>query len=628
MTAAEFMPWRPAMPSDWLERAAALAATIDSDGDAVGVEDELRRLGGYQLTPGAQLKFERVTRRVLRDSVPTPQLRRMRVGLLGARTLSFLVAPLAAAGPPRGLLIDAVEAPFDQVAAFAYGNGPAFDDEPVDAVVAVLDAASFPQGGEEGAQLSAATALLDAIRERVSGLGVPLIMATVPASPKVGYTGDLTTRGTNRRLVEALNNRIAEGGASREWLVWDVAGLAARIGHDRWFDPVRYHLAKTPFAVQLAPVVADHLSALLAAVAGKSGRAAILDLDNTLWGGVIGDDGVSGIRLGQNSPEGEAYLAFQRFVLDLRSRGVVVAVCSKNDDAIARSPFREHPEMLLREEQIAVFQANWDDKATNIAAIAEALNLGLESLVFIDDNPAERERVRQQFATVKVPEVGEDPALFPSRILASGYFEHLPLTAEDLGRADAYGAEAKRAEIRTRSGNYEEYLTSLGMQMTIAAFDEVGLPRIAQLVSKSNQFNLRTQRYSEEQLRTFMNDPNMLCWQVRLDDAFGSHGTIAIVIVRRDADEWFIDTWLQSCRVLQRGVEAAIMNELSAAAAAAGATLITGEYIPTPRNGLVKDFFERMGFAPEDDSTNHYRLPLPEDSPRQVFIDVDLISTD
>jgi FkbH-like protein len=355
---------------------------------------------------------------------------------------------------------------------------------------------------------------------------------------------------------------------------------------------------------------------------GKAGRVAVLDLDNTLWGGVIGDDGLSGIRLGQNSAEGEAFVAFQRFVLELRARGVVLAVCSKNSDAVARLPFREHPDMLLHEDQIAVFQANWEDKATNIKAIGDALNLGLESLVLIDDNPAERERVRQQFALVKVPEIGEDPALFPSRLVASGLFEHLPLTADDIGRADAYGTEARRAEIRTRSGNYSEYLASLSMRMTIAPFDEVGLPRIAQLVNKSNQFNLRTQRYNEEALRAMMTDQGSLCWQVRLEDSFGSHGMIAVVIVRRDASDWFIDTWLQSCRVLERGVEAAIMNALSDVAGRQGAGRLVGEYLPTSRNELVADFFDRMGFTPIDGATGRYQLKLPEASPREVFIDV------
>jgi FkbH-like protein len=287
------------------------------------------------------------------------------------------------------------------------------------------------------------------------------------------------------------------------------------------------------------------------------------------------------LRLGQNSTEGEAYVAFQRFVLDLRERGIVVAVCSKNTDEIAREPFRLHPEMLLRENHIAVFQANWEDKASNIMAIAEALNLGLESLVFIDDNPAERAIVRRELPLVAVPEVGSDPAHFPALICGAGVFEHLVLNADDLGRAASYEGNAERAALQARIGSYDEYLQSLRMTMELGRFDKVNRARISQLINKSNQFNLTTRRYNEEDVQVFEdNRDGILCWQARLGDAFGAHGMIAVVIVRTGSREWHIDSWLQSCRVLM------------------GVTRIVGEYIPTVRNGMVADFFTRLGFRP------------------------------
>ena len=234
---------------------------------------------------------------------------------------------------------------------------------------------------------------------------------------------------------------------------------------------------------------------------GKAARALVLDLDNTLWGGVIGDDGISGIRLGQNSAEGEAFIAFQHFILRLRERGIVLAVCSKNTDMVARDPFRNHPEMVLKEDHVAVFQANWNDKATNIRSIADKLDLGLESLAYIDDNPAERERVRQELPLLSTIEVGEDPSFFIERIAHSGLFDHLPLNSDDLARAQSYGGRAAVAEIRARVGNYDEYLTSLQMRMMIAPFDDVGRPRIVQLINKSNQFNLTTRRYNDEEVK-------------------------------------------------------------------------------------------------------------------------------
>jgi len=373
------------------------------------------------------------------------------------------------------------------------------------------------------------------------------------------------------------------------------------VGRDNWIDSVRFHEAKTPFRIELGALVADHLCRTIAAMTGKSCRALVLDLDNTLWGGVVGDDGVSGIRLGQNSAEGEAYADFQRFIMNLRRRGIVLAVCSKNTDAIAREPFRIHPEMLLKEEHIAVFQANWLDKASNLKAIAEALDLGLESVAFADDDAAERERVRQELPLVSVPEIGSEPAFYAARIADSGVFEHLLLTADDRARAENYQHRAAGAELKARIGNYGEYLDSLKMTLSVSRFDAIGRARIVQLINRSNQFNLTTRRYGEIEIREFEeNAKGILCWQVRLDDRFGQHGIVGVVIVRMAPQIWTIDTWLMSCRVLSRGIEETLMNLLMAEAREAGVETITGEYLATPRNALVADFYRRLGFSPAE----------------------------
>lgn len=389
---------------------------------------------------------------------------------------------------------------------------------------------------------------------------------------------------------------LADGAAQGRWLIWDQAALAARVGLERWLDPISFHSAKVPFSIQICPLAADNIAALLAAMKGKAARALVLDLDNTLWGGAIGDDGIAGIVLGQNSAEGEAFVAFQNFVLSLRERGVVLAVCSKNAEAAARAPFRNHPEMVLGEQHFAVFQANWNDKATNISSIAETLNLGLESLAYVDDNPAERERVRQELPLVATIEVGEDPSFFVERVAQSGLFEHLPLNRDDLARANSYEGRAKVAEIRAQIGNYEDYLRSLDMRMTISLFDAIGRPRIVQLINKSNQFNLTTRRYNEEDIRQMQDDPSVFGWQVRLDDKFAQHGIIGVVIVRQRTFEWEIDSWLQSCRVLERGVEQCLMNTLFTEASKASVERIVARYIPTDRNQMVADFYPRLGF--------------------------------
>ncbi|ASP69161.1 HAD-IIIC family phosphatase [Sinorhizobium meliloti] len=593
-----FFPWRPPLEENWAARVAELEA-IAAGGEMPDYA-ATRSVANQQLGPRQQLRIERLGKRLgkIKGNGFTP----IELGLLGNRTLSYLCDPLGAAGLARGLLVSAHEAPYDGVAGFAFSAKNCFE-RGLDAVLAVLDESTLhgerpllDRAAEDEAVLEAeriASAIAEAARSKT---GCPAIIATLP--PCIQLTSaDIATPGSIARFRLRVNMMLGDGAAEGRWLMWDQAALASRIGIERWFDPVAYHSAKVPFNVELCPLAADNIASLLAAMTGKSARALVLDLDNTLWGGVIGDDGLAGIRIGQNSAEGEAFVAFQNFVLGLRKRGVVLAVCSKNTDAVAREPFRRHPDMLLKEEHIAVFQANWDDKATNIRAIAEKLGLGLESLAYVDDNPAERERVRRELPLVSTIEVGEDPSFFIDRVAGSGLFDHLPLNSDDLARANSYGGRAAVAEIRARVGNYEEYLKSLEMRMTISPFDEVGRPRIVQLINKSNQFNLTTRRYNEEDVRRMQGDPNFIGWQIRLDDKFAQHGTIGVVIVLKKGSEWEIDTWLQSCRVLERGVEQCLMNSLIEQAVSAGVVSIRGRYIPTERNAMVSDFYPRLGFG-------------------------------
>jgi FkbH-like protein len=344
------------------------------------------------------------------------------------------------------------------------------------------------------------------------------------------------------------------------------------------------------------PLYAEHLCRVLGAARGKSRKCLVLDLDNTLWGGVIGDDGLNGIRLGQGSSTGEAFLEIQRYALALRQRGIVLAVCSKNDEANARLPFREHPEMLLKEEHIAVFVANWQDKANNIREIAATLNIGIDAIVFLDDNPVERGLVREILPEVAVPELTDDPADYPGILARAGYFEAVGLSNEDLKRADYYQANAERVSLK-KIGNLEEYLASLEMVATLAPFDAVGRVRIAQLINKSNQFNLTTRRYSEGEVARFQTDPNKFCLQVRLIDRFGDNGMISVVIFDRAEEAWRCDTWLMSCRVLGRRVEELVLAHVAEAARSAGAQRLVGLYLPTKKNALVADHFAKLGFS-------------------------------
>jgi FkbH-like protein len=337
---------------------------------------------------------------------------------------------------------------------------------------------------------------------------------------------------------------------------------------------------------------------VIAALRGKSRKCLVLDLDNTLWGGTIGDDGIEGITLGQGDATGEAFLEVQRTALALRDRGIVLAVSSKNDDAVARTAFAAHPDMLLRADHIAVFQANWNDKATNIAAIARELSLGIDALVFLDDNPVERNFVREALPQVAVPELPHDPALYSRTLAAAGYFETVAFSAEDRKRAEYYQDNARRVALQSNVGDLDAYLASLEMRISFRPFDEEGRARIAQLINKSNQFNLTTRRYSEAEVAGIEADPEVLSLQVRLVDRFGDNGMIGVVVARpRDAETLEIDTWLMSCRVLGRRVEHAVLREIVLQARARGVSKLIGVYLPTAKNAMVAEHYAKLGFA-------------------------------
>jgi len=299
--------------------------------------------------------------------------------------------------------------------------------------------------------------------------------------------------------------------------------------------------------------------------------------------------------------------------LELRGRGIVLAVCSKNEEDAARLPFRDHPDMLLREDHIAVFQANWTDKAANLRAIAGALNIGVDSLVFLDDNPAERAQVRRELPAVAVPELPDDPALYPRMLASAGYFEAVSFSQEDRDRAAYYQGNAQRAASLQASGDMDSYLASLDMVCTIGPVDPVSRPRVAQLINKSNQFNLTTRRYSESEVAAVEADASRHAIQIRLVDTFGDNGIISVIIADRAADAWEIDTWLMSCRVLGRRVEEAILAHLAAAATAQGAKALIGRYIPSAKNKMVAQHYEKLGFEIVDqqaDGVTVYQLSL------------------
>jgi FkbH-like protein len=592
------MPWLLPPPINFKARAKALANS------AAPNEEETRRLAAFALDLNDLGTLGKIVGKQKQFLVAKAGFTPVKLGIVASHTMNYLAAALPGTGLRHSLVVDVVLAGYGQAAQQLLDPSSDFAGQCPDCVLLAFDYRALGLGSvrlSAGNADDAVSAAINHVSSMAAGIrdivkATCLLQTLVPPSDPVFGGIDARIPGSPRAMVERFNERMIHEVAKQNDLVVDVAFLASKIGLDCWNDARGWHKAKLASSLDATPLYAEQICRLLGAAHGKARKCLVLDLDNTLWGGVIGDDGLDGIALGQNSAVGEAHVALQRFLLDLRRRGVILAVCSKNEDATARIPFRDHPEMVLKEDHIAVFVANWSDKANNLREIAATLNLGTDSLVFLDDNPVERERVRQVLPEVAVPELNEDPADYVSLLANAGYFEAIALSEEDLARADFYQANAERVSLQ-RVGNLEEYLCSLQMVATISPFKAVGRIRIAQLINKSNQFNLTTRRYSESDVEAFENDPSKFCLQVRLADRFGDNGMISVVIFDKGLDQWSCDTWLMSCRVLGRRVEELVLAAVAEAARSAGAKRLNGTYIPTKKNGLVVEHFAKLGFT-------------------------------
>ncbi|MFI5360975.1 MAG: HAD-IIIC family phosphatase [Elusimicrobiota bacterium] len=426
------------------------------------------------------------------------------------------------------------------------------------------------------------------------------------------------------RYVSRVNDAMADG-APPYVVLHDVDGLSSLAGRRSWGDERFFFHAKMPCAPEFIVDYGFSAASLLAAQLGLSKKCLVLDLDNTCWGGVVGDDGLGGIRLGQGGAEGEAFVAFQQYAKALKQRGVLLAVCSKNEESIAKEVFEKHTEMVLRLDDISCFMANWTDKAANLREIARRLNIGLDSLVFVDDNPAERALVRQLAPEVAVPELPEDPAGYIQAVETYRHFQPLSIAPEDLRRSEYYRADAAREQVLGGSASVEDYLRSLKMTARIGPVTPLSLERAAQLINKSNQFNLTTKRRSAAEVSALASDPRWLTRTVSLADRFGDNGLIGVLLAKVEGDVLLIDTWLMSCRVLKRGVETLLNNHLCRWAAGRGLRRISGEYVPTAKNNLVRDHFAGLGYvriSADGPGPTRWEMPLTADwSPRPVFIE-------
>ncbi len=405
----------------------------------------------------------------------------------------------------------------------------------------------------------------------------------------------------------------------------DVDTLASVHGIGKWFDPRFWHHSKQPVSFSCLVPFVRNLAAIIGAIYGRSAKCLVLDLDNTLWGGVVGDDGVEGLRIGEGDAEGEAFKAFQSYLRKLKDRGLLLAVCSKNEEAHALAPFEQLAEMVLRRRDFVAFKASWGPKSDALKEIAHDLNIGLDALVFVDDNPAERELIRQALPQVKVVELSRDPAEYSTLLDQSGWLEVTRITDEDRRRTGQYLENQDRDTLLSSLVDYDGYLTSLGQQATIRPFEREQLERITQLINKTNQFNLTTMRMTRSEVEALLDRPDVLTAYVRLVDRFGDNGIISVLCGHVRDSVLRIDLWLMSCRVFKRGVEQLLANHVFAWAASAGVREVHGRCTPTPKNGIVADFYASLGFAKIGtgvDETTTWATQVDDFKPQPVRIEL------
>lgn len=597
------MLWLPAAP-DFRNR---LRALRDLAGPTEAAWGEARLLANSQADFTQIGALDQVVQKIFAERRPDGLAADpTRLAILGSSTLTHLQAGIRVGALRRGMWATIYESHYGQYLQELLDQDSGLHQFRPTAVLFAFDARHVSAGVDASLAAAEVDAELDSVCARIvecwdmahAKFECAVLQQTIaPALPELVGGNEHRLPGSRADFISRLNARLRE--LARERGV-DLVAIDRRIAQDglrAWHDPALWCRAKQEVSFSAAPLYGDLVARLLAAKMGRSAKCLVLDLDNTIWGGVIGDDGLDGVALGNGTALGEAFTYVQEYALELARRGVILAVCSKNDEANALEVFERHTEMLLRREHIASFVANWNDKAANLRLIAQELNIGLDALVFLDDNPVERGLVRQELPMVAVPEAPDDPALVPRMLSDAGYFEAVAITAEDRQRTGLYQQNRAHRSLKESASDLTSYLKGLEMRLHWRPLDQSGLPRAVQLINKTNQFNLTTRRHGEDDVRSFMKDPSCFSLQLRLTDRFGDNGVIAVALGKvQDNGDAIIDTWLMSCRVLGRHVERATLNLIAAEAGRLGAKRLVGEYRPTQKNGMVKDHYEKLGF--------------------------------
>ncbi len=584
------------------------------EGNLAGAHAALRWARYFDSPQPATLQM--IGRALAADFASAPALD---VCLLGQCTTSYLPPYLTAWTWADGTAIRVREGDYDNIVQDLAG----LEKKPDVVILLPWHKHLFSPNDRSAAQRVAdELAWLRAAWARVAELGAKLIQVTydwVQPGP-LGYALS-GRRGGAVQLVRTMNDALRSELPTSAYLV-ELEHISAAHGHRNFYDARNYHWAKQPFTMTGLAELSRHIATGLRAVCHGRRKVLVLDLDNTLWGGVVGETGALGIGIGGN-PEGEAFLAFQRYVRGLREAGVVLAACSKNNDADAREPFVTNPQMVLKLDDFAAFHASWDSKPERIRRIAEELRLGLDSFVFFDDNPAEREHVRQELPEVLVVEVPAEPSEFVGALQDTLAFETVDLTTADAQRGEQYQAEQIRREEQAAFGSLDEYLASLQMRAAVERIDASNLPRVVELLAKTNQFNLTSRRHSHADVERLLGLPGALGFAVRMEDRFGDYGLISVIIaVPWDADPGAlrIDTWLMSCRAIGRSVEQFVLNHLASLAPSAGAVSLIGEYFPTAKNQKVASIYADFGFTADSADASIYRCTLSGWTPQPTQV--------
>ncbi len=567
----------------------------------------LARLGFGDKPPTLPAIFQagdRITEAAADPSALPAGTQTQRIAVLGAVTIDYLTRAVGCAVVQEGVFPLLYQGPFGSYAQEILDPGSALHAFAPDlAVIAphwrdmVVPLPIGASADDVDAALAPSADLLRTLWEQLAGKGVTIIQhRLVPPSARYRGEAERTAPAAPSNQIRQLNDMLLDAG--RGMVTWvDMPTLAQEVGTRRFSPAKFYHSARLDHDQKWLP---DYLPVFRAAWRAANARAKkvlVLDLDNTLWGGVIGDDGVEGIALGQGSATGEAFADWQHYIKELGERGVILAVCSKNDPAVAETGF-SHPGSILKRTDFTAFACSWDDKVGGLRRIATELNVGIDSFVFCDDNPAECDLVRRELPGVAVVCMGTDPAAFIDLFDAGHWLDTDRYTQEDLGRTAAYSARAAALTARSEATDIGGYLSGLGMKGSLKRPGETDIARCAQLEVKTNQFNVTTRRYSEAQIRGFLDRPDAIVLAFRLTDRFGDHGLTSTLVACREGDTIRIDSWLMSCRIFSRTAEQFILRGLLGIAADLGAKWLAGEYIATPKNDVVATLYPRLGFTP------------------------------